>query len=202
MHNLGALSLDSQPLRHSLRAEAAAWKAHFTRNIHAKAAADLAVRVLCWLQLAWRWLAGDGGRLGGGMGQGTHGSSQPATPTHPHTPPSLPTRPLSQAFVQYLRELTARLGRRIEDLDDVKAVVAALREVRRRCWVGRPLAFVRRSTAAGHGGSGKLPRCCCSSPATPAHIVHQPPPPPRALALYLPPGARARGQRGRGGGPH
>ena len=35
-----------------------------------------------------------------------------------------------QAFDQYLREATQRLGRRIDDLDDVKAVVAALREVR------------------------------------------------------------------------
>lgn len=43
VHNLGALSLDSQPLKHSLRSEAANWKAHFSSNIHKKAAADLQV---------------------------------------------------------------------------------------------------------------------------------------------------------------
>lgn len=47
MHNLGALSLDSQPLKHSLKSEAASWKAHFSSNIHKKAAADLQVCV--WL---------------------------------------------------------------------------------------------------------------------------------------------------------
>lgn len=46
MHNLGALSLDSQPLKHSLKAEAANWKAHFSSNIHKQAAADL--QASCW----------------------------------------------------------------------------------------------------------------------------------------------------------
>ena len=45
MHNLGALSLDSQPLKFSLRAEAANWKVHFSKTIHKRAAADLMVRV-------------------------------------------------------------------------------------------------------------------------------------------------------------
>jgi hypothetical protein len=47
-------------------------------------------------------------------------------PLLPRTPHPAPL----QAFDQYLREATQRLGRRIDDLDDVKAVVAALREVR------------------------------------------------------------------------
>jgi len=46
VHNLGALSLDSQPLKHSLKAEAANWKAHFSSNIHKQAAADL--QASCW----------------------------------------------------------------------------------------------------------------------------------------------------------
>lgn len=37
--------------------------------------------------------------------------------------------PLPQAFDAYLRELTSKLGRRVEDLEDVKALVAVLREV-------------------------------------------------------------------------
>lgn len=52
MHNLGALSLDATPLKHSLRAEAANWKAHFSKNIHSKAGADLQVGLqwpLPWL---------------------------------------------------------------------------------------------------------------------------------------------------------
>ncbi|PSC73956.1 flagellar outer dynein arm heavy chain gamma [Micractinium conductrix] len=76
VHNLGALSLDSQPLKYSLRAEAANWKVAFSRTIHKRAAQDL------------------------------------------------------MAFDQYMRELTQRLGRRVEDLEDVKAVVNVLREVR------------------------------------------------------------------------
>ena len=43
MHNLGALSLDSQPLKYSLRAEAANWKVAFSRTIHKRAAQDLMV---------------------------------------------------------------------------------------------------------------------------------------------------------------
>ncbi|KAL4452763.1 hypothetical protein ABPG75_008425, partial [Micractinium tetrahymenae] len=76
VHNLGALSLDSQPLKYSLRSEAANWKVAFSKTIHKSAAQDLL------------------------------------------------------AFDQYLRELTARLQRRVEDLDDVQALVGVLREVR------------------------------------------------------------------------
>ena len=38
--------------------------------------------------------------------------------------------PAPQAFDQHMNDLTARLARRIEDLDDVKAVMGALRDVR------------------------------------------------------------------------
>lgn len=121
VHNLGALSLDSQPLKYSLRAEAANWKAHFSRNIHKQAAADLMVRAG----------AGQGAPAAGGG----RPAARPAAPTLLRRRHPRPCRHLSaspQAFDQYLRELTARLGRRVEDLDDVRAVVAALREVRRR----------------------------------------------------------------------
>ena len=43
LHTVGALSLDSQPLKYSLRNEATQWKAHFSKNIHKKAADDLRV---------------------------------------------------------------------------------------------------------------------------------------------------------------
>ncbi len=43
MHHLGALCLDSQPLKHSLRAEAANWKVAFSKTIHGSAAQDLQV---------------------------------------------------------------------------------------------------------------------------------------------------------------
>ena len=41
---LGGLSLDAQPLKHSLRAEAASWKAQFARNLHRQGASDLRAR--------------------------------------------------------------------------------------------------------------------------------------------------------------
>ena len=33
-HTLGSLLMDAQPAKHSLRSEAAAWKAQFARNLH------------------------------------------------------------------------------------------------------------------------------------------------------------------------
>eukprot|EP00887_Chlorella_sp_A99_P001633 scaffold8.g1633.t1 len=92
VHNIGALSLETQPLKHSLRAEAAAWKAQFANNLHKKGADDLKVE-------SGR---GEGQRMSGG----------------------------EKAFDQYLHDATARLGRKIEDLEDVRAVMDTLREVR------------------------------------------------------------------------
>lgn len=43
VHNLGALSLDTQPLKYSLRSEAANWKVAFSKTIHKSAAQDLQV---------------------------------------------------------------------------------------------------------------------------------------------------------------
>lgn len=42
-HALGALCLDSQPLKASLKTEAAAWKERFSRTIHLRAHTDLSV---------------------------------------------------------------------------------------------------------------------------------------------------------------
>ena len=42
-HDIGSLTLDSQPLKHSLRADAASWKAQFARNLHKQGAQDLKV---------------------------------------------------------------------------------------------------------------------------------------------------------------
>jgi len=64
VHNLGALSLDSQPLKYSLRAEAANWKVAFSKTIHKRASEDLlvggwaavgaagGVQGSCWQQVA------------------------------------------------------------------------------------------------------------------------------------------------------
>lgn len=40
---IGSLTLDVQPLKHSLRSEAASWKAQFAKNLHAQGAQDLKV---------------------------------------------------------------------------------------------------------------------------------------------------------------
>ena len=41
--NIGALTLETQPLKAALRAEAASWKAQFARNLHKQSAEDLRV---------------------------------------------------------------------------------------------------------------------------------------------------------------
>ena len=43
LHNIGALALDTAPLKASLRAEAAAWKTQFAKNLQKQGASDLAV---------------------------------------------------------------------------------------------------------------------------------------------------------------
>lgn len=40
-HNLGPLCLETEPLKHSLRSEAASWKARFSKNLHEKGEEDL-----------------------------------------------------------------------------------------------------------------------------------------------------------------
>lgn len=44
VHNIGSLSLESTPLKQTLRAEASNWKGQFAKNIHKQAAEDLKVR--------------------------------------------------------------------------------------------------------------------------------------------------------------
>ena len=34
VHNIGAMSLETQPMKYSLKAEAAAWKKQFAKNLH------------------------------------------------------------------------------------------------------------------------------------------------------------------------
>lgn len=102
-----------------------------------------------------------------------------------------------QAFDAYLRELTTKLGRHIEDLEDVKALVAVLREVgwmyvaassccqcAGMCCYG--LLMYTKLFAAG------LPRQQASSDTCTLQFL-----PVRCFA-----GARIRGQRGRCSGPH
>lgn len=43
LHNIGPLSLDTAPLKASLRAEAASWKTQFAKNLQKQGSTDLAV---------------------------------------------------------------------------------------------------------------------------------------------------------------
>ncbi|GBG77441.1 hypothetical protein CBR_g23890 [Chara braunii] len=43
VHHIGALSLETQPMKYSLKAEAASWKAQFAKNLHHQAYEDLKV---------------------------------------------------------------------------------------------------------------------------------------------------------------
>eukprot|EP00898_Chlorokybus_atmophyticus_P005691 jgi/Chlat1/6122/Chrsp409S05665 len=76
VHNIGALSLETQPMKYSLKAEAASWKAQFAKNLHKQGLEDL------------------------------------------------------KKLNMYMRETGMKLGRQIEDLEDVRAVMALLKEVR------------------------------------------------------------------------
>ena len=37
LHNIGSLSLETQPLKYSLKSEASSWKAQFAKNLHRQA---------------------------------------------------------------------------------------------------------------------------------------------------------------------
>lgn len=41
VHSIGALSLDTLPLKYSMKSEAASWKAQFAKNLHKKGAEEL-----------------------------------------------------------------------------------------------------------------------------------------------------------------
>jgi len=41
LHNIGSLSLETAPLKSSLRSEAASWKAQFAQNLHRQCSEDL-----------------------------------------------------------------------------------------------------------------------------------------------------------------
>ncbi len=43
VHCIGALSLETQPLKYSLKSEAGSWKAQFAKNLHRQGAEDLKV---------------------------------------------------------------------------------------------------------------------------------------------------------------
>lgn len=54
VHSLGALSLDTQPLKYSLRSEASNWKVAFSKTIHKSAAQDLQARLGGRASEGWR----------------------------------------------------------------------------------------------------------------------------------------------------
>ena len=72
---LGPLSLETLPLKSSLKSEAASWKAQFARNLHKHCADDLKV------------------------------------------------------FETYVKDTKQKLARQVEDLEDVRYVMAVLKEV-------------------------------------------------------------------------
>jgi len=76
VHNIGALSLDMQPLKMALKAEAARWKIQFAENLH-KHGLGLLVRIM-----------------------------------------------------QYMRDTTLRLNRKVEDLEDVRLVMVIQQDIR------------------------------------------------------------------------
>ena len=41
MHNIGSLALETQPLKYSLKSEAASWKAQYAKNLHKQGSEDL-----------------------------------------------------------------------------------------------------------------------------------------------------------------
>eukprot|EP00884_Botryococcus_braunii_P007425 jgi/Botrbrau1/16684/Bobra.0317s0002.1 len=78
VHNMGSLSLNTLPVKYSLKSEAASWKAQFAKNLHKQGVEDL------------------------------------------------------KAFDAYMRDTTLKLNRKIEDLEDVRFVMAVLKEVREK----------------------------------------------------------------------
>lgn len=46
-HSLGSLMLDAQPAKHSLRSEAATWKAQFSKTLHKQGLQNLKARAMC-----------------------------------------------------------------------------------------------------------------------------------------------------------
>ncbi len=79
VHNIGALSLETSPLKTALKSEAASWKAQFALNLHKQGSEDL------------------------------------------------------KTFDSYIRDTTLKLNRKIEDLEDVRGIMAVLKEVRAVC---------------------------------------------------------------------
>ena len=51
MSTIGCLCVETAPLKASLRAEAAAWKTQFAKNLHKQGYTDLSVRAGCTLAL-------------------------------------------------------------------------------------------------------------------------------------------------------
>ena len=49
VHNIGALSLETAPLKYSLKSEAAAWKSQYSQNLHAQAKKELD-RIIEWME--------------------------------------------------------------------------------------------------------------------------------------------------------
>ncbi len=112
---LGPLTLETLPLRSSLRAEAASWKAQFARNLHRQGADELKAR-----PAAARGAAPAACASGGNPNLNLTLNLRVAREAGVR----------AQAFEAYVRDTKQKLARQVEDLEDVRYVMAVLKEVR------------------------------------------------------------------------
>jgi len=132
---LGPLTLETLPLRSSLRAEAASWKAQFARNRHRQGADELTAR-----PAAARGAAPAACASGGNPNLNLTLNLRVAREAGVR----------AQAFEAYVRDTKQKLARQVEDLEDVRYVMAVLKEV-------------RAPPVAGPARTLSLPCPCCAA---------------------------------------
>lgn len=122
-HTVGALRLHTSPLRASLKAEAGAWKTAFAKNLHSQALEDL---------------RGARAAAAATCGRAAAAAAAPAAvapllgPLLTHHPPRPTAPPPAAAMHDYMRDASLKMGRPIEDLEDVRGVMDLQRELRDR----------------------------------------------------------------------
>ena len=143
-HTIGALSLELDPLKGSLKAEAASWKAQFAKNLHAKGAEDLRVGkhpptvnlfttevVFTTRDRPCRRLVAP--RVALAQQYFLQARLLHATCTVPcmsARPEVMGSMVILQALKEYMKDAMASLNRKVADLDDVRLVMTTLKEVR------------------------------------------------------------------------
>ena len=126
IHNIGALSLDTQPLKSSLKSEAASWKAQFAQNLHKQCSEDLKAfdgYIRCGLSCR------AGGR-GDWVGASRIWACMIKAGEWMRCVCPSPSLLLRLCFAR--RDTTLKLNRKIEDLEDVRGIMNVLKEVREK----------------------------------------------------------------------